>query len=234
MITKTQNSPTESRIATLKVQAPRMHIYPFSRLVNAPAGKWEKLITELEAKQKIVYLYYQPVREAIVKLTSKRGAGRDGIFKEMSSRAAEVTHSPSQNPVKDNQKAFECFEREFFPKISAFRSSLLKAPHSEGTFFDGMILTGLPHMIVSDKKGNDRYVYLYPSTWEDRELEAYLELLTIVIEAEFGADASDLWCMGLKNGKSIARPKSKARTRQSCRDAAKLFKRMVDAGVIPN
>ncbi|AEU38576.1 hypothetical protein AciX8_4301 [Granulicella mallensis MP5ACTX8] len=222
----------ESRMATLTVQAPSIHIYPFSRLVNAPAGRWEKLIADLEAKQRIVYRYYQPVREAVVQLASNRGARRNEIYEEMSHRASEVVHSPSQYPVKDNQKCFECFEKDFLPKIGEFKGSLLRATQMDGTFFNGIILKGLPHMVVTDKEGKQRYVYLYPSSWKDHELDAYMELLTIIIESEFGADAADLWCMGLKTGHSISRPRSKARTRKACHEAAKHFKRVVDAGII--
>jgi hypothetical protein len=199
-------SNAEPRITTLTVQAPRIHIYPFSRLVNASAGKWEKLIANLEEKQKIVYLYYQPVRDAVVKLTAAGGGDRDEIYREMSQRASEVIHTQSQNPVRDNQKCFECFEEDFLSKIREFEASLLKVPQVEGTFFGGVILKGLPHMIVQDQRGKRRFVYLYPSAWKDHELDAYMELLTIIIESEFGADAADLWCMGLKSGLTIPRP----------------------------
>ncbi|QHS53357.1 hypothetical protein [Edaphobacter sp. 12200R-103] len=222
----------QQRIATLTVQAPRIHIYPFSRLVNAPATKWEKLISDLEEKQRVVYLYYQPVREAIVKLTAAESIDRDGIYAEMSQRASHVVHTRTQNPIRDNQKCFECYEKIFLPQVSSFEESLLKVPQVEGTFFNGVILKGLPHMIVRDRRRRKRFVYLYPSDWKDHELDAYMELLTIIVESEFGADSADIWCMGLKSGKTIPRPRSKSRSRQACRDAAKHFKRMVDAGIL--
>jgi hypothetical protein len=222
----------DSFAATLTVQAPRIHIYPFSRIVGAPAGRWEKLIADLEAKEQIVYLYYQPVREAIVRFTADAGQHRDKTFAEMCRRAGEVIHAPTQNPVRDNSACFLSFEEHFFPQISEFKASLLRVPQAEGTLFSGIILKGLPHMLVVDSKGKDRYVYLYPSNWKDHELDAYMELLTIIIESEFSADSADLWCMGLKKGITIPRPKSKMRTRQACREAAKHFKRMADAGLL--
>ncbi len=224
----------ESLVAKLTIEAPRIHIYPFSRLIGASAAKWEKLISDLEAKEKIVYLYYQPVREAIVKFTANGGLNRRDIYDEMSQRAADVIHTGTQDPVRDNQSCFVSFEKNFFPKIKAFERSLLKVPQIEGTFFSGLILKGLPHMVVLDGKAKRKFVYLYPSSWKDHELDAYMELLTIIVESEFGADAADIWCMGLKRGKTIPRPRSKARTRQACREAAKHFKRVVDAGVISN
>ncbi len=219
-------------MGTLKVKAPQIHIYPFSRLVGAPAARWEKLIAELEAKEKIVYLYYQPVREAIVKLTAKNGLNRDQIFNEMSDRAKAVVCAPSQDPVKDNQGCFKCFEKSFQSKIFSFEASLLRASNTNGTFFNGVILRGLPHMIVRDSKNKLRYVYLYPSAWKDHELDSYIETLTIIIESEYNAQASDLWIMSLKTGKSIPRSKSKSRSRSACREAATLFKRMIDSGLI--
>ena len=233
MVVKEANTLGAASLVTkLTIEAPRIHIYPFSKLIGAPAAKWEKLISELEEKERIVYLYYQPVREAIVKFTARSGVDRDEIYEEMSRRAFEVVHTTQQDPVKDNQRCFAAFEESFFPKIRSFEQSLLKVPQVEGTFFSGIILKGLPHMIVADSKGKRRFVYLYPSSWKDHELDAYMELLTIIVESEFGADACDLWCMGLKTGVTIPRTRSKSRTRQACRDAAKLFKRMVDAGVI--
>jgi len=219
-------------VAKIEVEAPRIHIYPFSRLIGAPAARWERLISDLEAKEQIVYLYYQPVREAIVRLSSGAGADRDRIYGEMSRRAEAVVHTASQNPVRDNQKAFETFEEKFMPKIKTFVRSLLKSPQIEGTYFGGLILRGLPHMEVIDQKGKTKFVHLYPSSWKDHELDAYMELLTIIVESEFGAEAKDLWCMDLKRGISISRTKSKVRTRQACHEAARLFKRMVDAKVM--
>ena len=222
---------SKTLITKLTIEAPRIHIYPFSRLIGAPAAKWEKLIADLEAKEQIVYLYYQPVREAIVKLTSG-GEDRDIIFEEMLHRAAEVIHGPSQDPVRDNQACFLVYEEKFLSKINSFESSLLRVPQVEGTFFSGLILKGLPHMVVRDRKDRKRFVYLYPSSWKNHELDSYMELLTIIVESEFGADAADLWCMGLKSGETIPRPRSKKRTRQACRDAATHLKRMIDGGFI--
>jgi hypothetical protein len=81
-------------------------------------------------------------------------------------------------------------------------------------------------MIVTDRKDRDRYIYLYPSNWKEHELDSYLELLTIIIESAYEANAKDIWCMGLKNGKSVLWKKSKVRIRQKCQDAARLYKRM--------
>jgi len=208
-----------------RLTAPEIHIYPFSRLIHAPAARWEKLLKALEEKENIVYLYYQPAREAIVKLTASSGKRRDSIFVEMQARAAAVVHSPSQNPVRDNTKCFETFEETFLPKISSFVQSLIRRKHF-GTSFGGVILKGLPHMEVIDQKGKSRLVYLYPSNWSDKELDAYLELLTIIIEAEFEAEASDLWCMDLRRKQTVKRSKSKVRTRKACNDAAQHFVRL--------
>jgi hypothetical protein len=213
-------------IGTLKVKGPEIHIYKFSRLVGAEAGKWEKLLKELESKEDVIYRYYQPVREAAVKLASRAGKGRDAIYQEMTLQAESVIHSPNQNPIKDNQTCFSKFENIFLPKIQNFKVSLLRTHHGDGTYFNGVILKGLPHMIVTDQKDRERYVYLYPSNWKEYELDSYLELLTIIIESEYGAVAKDIWCRGLRNGESVAWTKSKVRVRQKCQEAARLYKRM--------
>lgn len=59
-----------------------------------------------------------------------------------------------------------------------------------------------------------------------------MELLTIIVESEFGADAGDLWCMDLVENRSVQWPKSRVRTRQACRDAAKHLRRMIDARLL--
>jgi hypothetical protein len=88
----------------------------------------------------------------------------------------------------------------------------------------------LPIVVTGEARSDSSN--FYPSFWKDHELDAYMELLTILLESEFGADAADLWSMGLKIGITIPRPRSKARTRQACREAARLFKRTVEAVVI--
>jgi len=221
------DAPTITRTATLKVTAPEIHIYPLSRLAGAQAGRWERMLRELEAKEDLLFRYYQPVREGAVKLAASGGQKRDHIYEELTRQSGQVIHSPNQNPIKDNQARFVTFEQAFLPKIRRFKCSLLRAPQVNGTPFGGLILKGLPHMIVGDRRGRDRFVYLYPSDWDDEDRDAYLELLTIIIEVQYGAAAKDLWCMGLKDGRSVPWPKSKIRTRNSCYEAALLYKRMV-------
>jgi hypothetical protein len=217
----------ESRTATLRVTAPEIHIYPFSKLVGAPAARWERLLREIEAKEQLIYRYYQPVREAAVKLTAQGPHRRDAIFAEMTHRAEDVIHGPKQDPVKDNQARFAVFGERFFPRIKEFKSSLLRVPQVNGTPFAGLILKGLPHMVVTDMRDRERFVYLYPSSWDDADRDAYLELLTIIIESQFGASATDLWCMGLKDGKTVPWSRSRTRTRNACYEAALHYKRML-------
>jgi hypothetical protein len=126
-----------STMATLKVTGPEIHIYKFSRIVGAEAGKWEKILRELESKEDVIYRYYQPVREAAVKLASKAGKGRDIIYQELTLQAEKVIHSPNQNPVKDNQAYFKKFEEIFLPQIKSFRAGLLRTPHGDGIFLTG-------------------------------------------------------------------------------------------------
>ena len=218
----------ENRTATLRVTAQEIHIYPFSKLVGALPPRWERLLSEIEEKEQLIYRYYQPVREAAVRLAAQGLHRRDAIFAEMRQRAAEVMHGPRQKPIEDNQARFAVFENSFLPKIKEFKASLLRVPQVHGTPFAGLILKGLPHMVVVDNRGRDRYVYLYPSSWDDADRDAYLELLTIIIESQFNASAADLWCMGLKDGKTVPWPKSKIRVRNACYDAARHYRRLME------
>ncbi len=91
MVVKEANTLGAASLVTkLTIEAPRIHIYPFSKLIGAPAAKWEKLISELEEKERIVYLYYQPVREAIV--SSLRDPGHT-VMKFMRRRLDERSRS---------------------------------------------------------------------------------------------------------------------------------------------
>lgn len=205
-----------------------IHIYPLSRLVGAPAAKWEKILAELEEKQKRLFSYYGASREACVRLSSSGNRERDAIMHDMIATANATPHAPWQDIVNDNIRAFVSFEKSFLPKIKSFDASLLRLPKGEGTNFNGINLHGSPHMIVKDRRGRTRYAYLHPSDWTDDCLKAYLELLTIVVEDQFGGTAGDLWWMDLRTGKTIPW-KSSAKTRRECRDAIKHYMRFVFA-----
>ena len=201
-----------------------LHIYELSKLVNASPTEWERKLKELEEKKNRAYAYYQPAREAIVKLCLHRKM-KDRIVAALTVRAQRVPHARGADPVRDNLRAFECFERAFLPKIQRFREHYLRTENRAGVPLEGISITGLPHFAVTDEKTIEKYVFLYASAWNSKDLSAYLEILSFIIEKKFQEDRPSLWCMNLRTGKSlIHKPNSKLRNR--CGDAARLYSRL--------
>src|SRR6185312_12513381 len=146
--------------------------------------------------------YYQPAREAIVRLCLAPKM-KDKIVEALIAKARRVPHGKGSDPVRDNVKAFECFEQAFLPDIRSFREHYLRTESRGGVPFEGVSITGLPHFAATDNDGKERYAFLYPSAWTSKDLAAYLEILGFIIEKKFKKDASSIWCMNLRTGKSV-------------------------------
>jgi len=179
----------------------------------------------MEEGKPFAYGYYLPMREAVVQLCAAKGQGREAIFQQMVARARTAGGVRASRIAQDNADAFVMFETVFFPKIDKFRRDLLRNQRT-GCEFEGLTLEGGPHLEVTDHKGNKRHIFLHAANWSANDLAAYLELLGIVIEANYGGDSSSLWVFDLKRGREIAwRPS--ARVRRRCSGAAKLYGRFV-------
>jgi len=198
-----------------------VHIYKLSRLVHAAAGSWEKRLQEIEQGRRQAYVYYRPMREAVVAFCASKGNDRDKIVKHMLAQAQLQPWARGQNPETDNLEAFETFEEMCYPKIGTFMGSLLRRPQGLGVSFAGVLLYGTPHFKATDRKGVERFVFLYASKWRDDDLKAYLELLGVVVEAEFRQPATSLWHMDLRKGLAHKHRPSK-RTRQVRRRSTSL------------
>ena len=208
---------------------PAVHIYTLSRLVHAPAGRWERKIEEIEKGRDKAYGYYQPMREAVIAYCAAKAKGRDKIVTRMLVDARTRPHGRGQDPEKDNLAAFEIFETKCYPKIGAFVSSLLRRPQGSGVAFEDIFLQGAPHFHVTDKSGEDRYVFLHPSNWAEDDLKAYLELLSVTVEKSFGEPPTSIWHMNLRSG-LVSKYRSSKRVRQRCVDAARHYARVFSKG----
>jgi hypothetical protein len=204
---------------------PAVHIYTLSRLVHAPAGGWERKIEEIEEGRDKAYAYYQPMREAVIAYCAAKGEGRERIVSRMLADARSQPRGRGQDPEGDNLRAFETFEARCYPKIGSFVCSLLRKPQGLGVPLEGILLQGTPHFQVTDKDGETRYVFLHPSNWTKESLKAYLELLSFVVEATFGAPATSIWHMNLRSGR-VSKYGSSKRIRQRCVDAARHYARV--------
>lgn len=206
---------------------PEVHIYPLSRLVHAPAGEWLGMLRSIEEGTDYANRYYLPLRQAIVDFCTGKGAGRTRIRQALRTRALSLGGSRGQRIARDNENAFDVFEAEFYPRIKKFRRSLL-GERQQRCAFEGVMLVGTPHLIVTDLDDRERYVFLHASLWDDNDLKAYLELLSFIVEQRFGAGPEDLWCMNLKTAKDVKWRPSKL-TRSRCAKAAKLYAQLLKA-----
>jgi hypothetical protein len=204
---------------------PRVHIYPLSRLVHAPAGAWEAELRKIEESKTQAYRYYLPLREAAIACCKTGGARLDSILERLTRSAAAVVAPRGSNPISDNRAAFNVFVEQFYPQIASFGESLLHDESNTGCEFHGVKLIGLPHFSATDKKGRQRYVYIHASKWDEDDLKAYLELLSIIIDTRFHAAPDSIWCMGVRTGKDFKwRPSQ--RLRGKCASAAQHYARM--------
>lgn len=203
----------------------KLHIYQFSQLVHANPARWERLLQRMENDKDKAYKYYQPMREAVARLCGMGIAKRAQIYARLLTDAQNIRPGKGQNPVQDNIRAFEAFEQHFLPLINKVVRSLLREDQQGGIAFEGMSITGYPHLEVEDKHGKTRFVFLYPSNWEDDDLKAYLEMLSEIVRERFNADAKSIWCMGLRGGKTITWKPSK-RVHARCVDAAQHYCRL--------
>jgi hypothetical protein len=72
------------------------------------------------------------------------------------------------------------------------------------------------------------FVFLHPADWKKDELNAYLELLSIIVAQRFAKGPESIWCMNLTTGKDQKWQASR-RVRKRCQNAARLYARLVQA-----
>jgi hypothetical protein len=76
-------------------------------------------------------------------------------------------------------------------------------------------------------------VYLQPSAgWQERETEAFCELLTVTVESRYGGTARDVWFLDLREGKRVRWNASKKSVRKKCEKAAEFLVTLQGANLI--
>jgi hypothetical protein len=204
------------------------HIYSLSRLVHAGPRAWQRVLTEIEEGQSYASRYYSPMREAVVRFSESRGRQADQIVQEMKGQIRSGGGGLRwANRLRDNLGAFDSFQNKFFPRTGRFRRSFLHE-RKVGCTFEGLALKGGPHFELLDAEGRTRHAFLYAAKWSPADLAAYLELLAIVIEEDYGGDTDSLWLMDLRAGKDMKWSPS-SRMRRRCKDTARLYARFVNA-----
>jgi hypothetical protein len=201
-----------------------IHIFPLSRVVNAPAGNWVKLLDQIEEGKRNAFAYYLPMREAVVRYCARGGHGFDDILSQMVRRAEGMPCAPRQDICGDNESALRSFVEDFYPRIGKYKGDLLRE-HGNGVMYEGIVVTGSPHFVAQDRDGKTRYVFLHASNWSTDDLKTYLQLLAMIVDKKYGADTSHIWGMDLKRGKDI-KFKDSPRVLSRCANAAKLYARL--------
>jgi hypothetical protein len=204
---------------------PETHLYSLSRLVHAGPWSWQRLLNEVEEGRSYASRYYQPMRDGIVQFCARRGRNADDIKREIRAQIRPEQRWP--NRLADNLDGFECFGEDFFPRINRFRHSFLHQ-RKDPCQFEGLDVNGGPHFEVIDEHGETRHVYLHAAKWKPNDLAAYLELLGIIIETDYGGDPKSMWVMDLRSGKDV-KWKSRPAMRKRCVGTAQLFAKFLRA-----
>jgi len=209
-----------------------VHIYPLSRLVHALPGDWERDLKALQSGKVRAYAYYQPLREAAVLYCKSRGSKYDELLNQLEKRSRAVAAPRGADPAKDNISAFKSFVDHFHPRLGKFMTSLLNTDTQRGCEFAGLRLLGTPHFVTLDADGQERYVFLLASKWDDDDLKAYMELLAIIVKNRFGASSESIWCMDLRTGQDF-KWRASSRMRARCEKAATLYARFTQLMATP-
>jgi len=171
---------------------------------------------------------YKPLRAGAFKLLSTKESPK--IQEIYQGVAALAERAGGAKCATANVKALEVFENRFVPSIVAGKDNYMEFT-APGVDFAGVELIGGPHFSVANRDAKTRFVYLHPSNWTEPQTEAFCELLTVVLEKKFKADAGALWFLNLRSGKRLSWLKSKPRVRRKCEQAARLLARLRSANL---
>lgn len=198
---------------------PKVHIYLLSRLAFADVTEWHKVIKQSREGRKGMYWSYKPMRDGAFRMAASRDANHKSIY----SNVAELAESAGGDRCrKANLAALEMFEKVFLPSIGRSKSNFMQGSADPVEFGDVQLIGG-PHFSVVDANGRERYVYLHPSKWDPEEELAFCELLTVIAENRFDANARDVWFLDLRSGKKAHWTSSKRLVRRKCERAAELL-----------
>jgi hypothetical protein len=206
----------------------RFHIHQLSRLAFAKVTDWDRILRELEARRKQMFWSYKPLRSGAFNLLNAEDSSEVHEIYNCVTTLAEK--AGGAKCASANVKALQVFESSFVPIIDSPRDNFMELS-APGVDFAGAELIGGPHFSVVGKAAQTKFVYLHPSNWRNEQTEAFCELLTVVLDKRFDANARDLWFLDLRSGKRRSLPKSKPRVRRRCEQAARLLARLRSANI---
>jgi hypothetical protein len=201
------------------VPKPKVHIYLLSRLVFADATDWQNILKQLRQGRRSMYWTYKPLRQGAFQMALRKDADNKAIYNEVGALAGKAGGDRCR---RANVAALEKFEGRFLPKIQKAKVSFMQG-HEQPVDFGEVQLIGGPHFSVLDGDGQEKWIYLHPSKWTDEETIAFCELLTVVGEKRFKANARDIWFLDLRTGEKIHWTTSKKLVRRKCEKAAEFL-----------
>lgn len=211
------------------VEVPSVHIYLLSKLVPASPTVWQSQLKMLEAERRHRVAYYNPFRDAAIKHCMANGGSHAQLVRDVEINASRISAPKGADPVRSNLEAFKTFVDVFYPRIGRFGKRLTARHANTGVPLGPLLLNGNAHFSAIDLKDNKRFVHLHASTRTEKELRAYLELLSIVLFGRYGASPESIWCMDCQKGVEI-KWKSSPKLRRECESAANLYSTLVKAG----
>ncbi len=198
-----------------------VHISSLSALVDAPATRWHRILEQLRRSQRTRFFTYKPVRQAVAQ-TLGGGTGVD--LNKVWQRLRQDAQQGGQRQLSANVNRFQMFLDRFCRQIQALQRDLMAGAEGQDPISVGRLLvSGGPHLLVTDLAGHSRYLYLHCSAWDSDKVRAFCELLTMVLEQKYQAKAGALWVMDLQKGKEIDYLRSRPRVRKKCIAAANLL-----------
>jgi hypothetical protein len=198
---------------------PTVHIYLLSKLAFADVTDWRRIMRDLRGGRKGMFWSYKPLREGAYRMVAKEDPDIAAIYADVASLAERAGGDRCR---RANVSALKTFESSFLPKIQGAGTSFMSGAEQPVDFGEVRLIGG-PHFSVHDIDGDERYVYLHPSNWKEEEVYAFCELLTVVLEGRWDANARDVWFLDLRSGQRVRWNTSKKLVRRKCRQAAEFL-----------
>ena len=162
---------------------------------------------------------YKPLREGAFQMALEKNADNNAIYNNV---ALLAERAGGDRCKKANLAALAKFESRFLPQIEKAKSNFMGGVEQPIDFGEVQLIGG-PHFSVTDAGGQEKWLYLHPSKWTDDEVTAFCELLTIVGEKRFNANARDIWFLDLRTGERVRWTNSKKLVRRKCERAAEFL-----------
>lgn len=202
-----------------------LHIYLFSRLFRQSATRWLSTIKRVEADEDYLVKQYFPLRSALNREVGRPGSGE----KNLSDMLAERSDTSTNRTITANSNAYlEGFRAFLLPQIERVIEDYVNGPSKTRTFMlGGVLCAGQLHAKVRLKDGATKLLYYHPSDWKDTEIEAFLELLTILAEEAYGLTRNDIWFVDLARQEIIKPRVNYINVRKELTNTAQLWERFI-------